>query len=66
MRAVITVVRGVEGLSVYLNSFRIVGPKPWGGGQILLEAVVSTADMRRALGKRRAGLAVAEMKVRKP
>jgi hypothetical protein len=30
-------VRGVEGNSIYLNDYRIVGPKPWGGGQIIQE-----------------------------
>ena len=30
----VTLVGGVEGPSIYLNDYRIVGPKPWGGGTI--------------------------------
>ena len=31
----ILVMRGVEGISVYINSYRVAGPKPWGGGTVV-------------------------------
>jgi hypothetical protein len=30
----IDIVDGVEGLSLYINDYRVAGPKPWGGGTI--------------------------------
>jgi hypothetical protein len=33
----VTVVTGVEGRSLYVNDYRVLGPKPWGGGAILQE-----------------------------
>ncbi len=30
----VKLVAGVEGMSLYLNGFRIAGPKPWGGGVV--------------------------------
>lgn len=40
---------GVEGPSVYLNDFRIAGPKPWGGGKTLARWTVSKADLLKAI-----------------
>lgn len=31
----IEVIKGVEGISVYVNDYRIAGNKPWGGGTSL-------------------------------
>ncbi len=31
----IDIVKGVEGLSLYINDYRVVGPKPWGGGKFI-------------------------------
>lgn len=45
----LTVVRGVSGLCVYLNDYRIVGEKPWGGGTITNTWKVSLKDIVRAL-----------------
>ena len=59
-RAVVTVVQGVCGLAVYVNGYRVVGEKPWGGGPVVACAVVPGRDMRMALGKRRAKLALDE------
>jgi hypothetical protein len=39
---------GVEGLCVYLNDFRIAGPKPWGGGRTVRSWKVSADDIRRS------------------
>lgn len=40
---------GVEGPSLYLDGYRIAGPKPWGGGHTLHRFVVETEDMNYAL-----------------
>ena len=40
-----TYVKGVEGNSVYLNDYRIAGPKPWSGGKILKEWNVTKRDI---------------------
>lgn len=42
-------VQGVEGNSIYLNDFRIAGPKPWGGGKVLRQWKVTLADLERAI-----------------
>lgn len=41
--------RGVEGNSVYLNDYRIAGPKPWGGGEIIKEWSVRIEDILNAI-----------------
>jgi hypothetical protein len=33
----ILVVNGVEGPSVYINDYRVAGPKPWGGGSAVVQ-----------------------------
>lgn len=43
----VTVVSGVEGKSVYLDDFRIVGSKPWGGGTIEFEREVDISYLLR-------------------
>ncbi len=45
----IKLVEGVEGNSIYLNDYRIAGPKPWGGGRVLHSWEVTAADIRNAL-----------------
>jgi hypothetical protein len=42
-------VAGVEGLCLYLNNFRLAGPKPWGGGVTRCVWHTSADDIRRAL-----------------
>lgn len=49
----IDLVNGVEGLALYLNDFRIAGPKPWGGGKILRTWSVSQEDLRSATNEGR-------------
>jgi hypothetical protein len=51
VRHVVSLVSGVEGLSIYLNNYRIAGPKPWGGGKILHEFTATSKDIELALGK---------------
>ena len=42
---------GVEGPSLYINNFRVCGPKPWGGGSVVKEwKDAETGDILRALG----------------
>jgi hypothetical protein len=45
----VKLVEGVEGNSIYLNDYRIAGPKPWGGGKTLKEWTVTTEDIETAL-----------------
>lgn len=45
----VCLVEGVEGPSVYLDAYRVCGPKPWGGGLILHEWRAERADILRAL-----------------
>ena len=42
-------VAGVEGPSIYLNDYRIAGPKPWGGGKVVNTWKVREEDVRTAL-----------------
>jgi hypothetical protein len=35
--AKVSLVKGVEGLALYINDSRVCGPKPWGGGPVLRE-----------------------------
>lgn len=49
-KAKITYVQGVEGSSIYLNDYRIAGPKPWGGGKIIKEWDIELTDVYRAAG----------------
>lgn len=45
----VELVRGVAGLSLYLNGIRIAGEKPWGGGPIEKRWSVPKKDVRNAL-----------------
>lgn len=47
----IKLVAGVEGPSVYINDYRVVGPKPWGGGDIVGEWWASEEDIKHALSR---------------
>lgn len=39
---------GVEGNSLYINDYRICGPKPWGGGKIIKEwNITAITDLLR-------------------
>lgn len=43
----IDIVRGVEGPAIYLNNFRIDGPKPWGGGKIIMTFLARPSEIRQ-------------------
>jgi hypothetical protein len=45
------VVQGVCGLAVYLNGYRIIGEKPWGGGPVLHRWQFSNEDLNTALAQ---------------
>jgi hypothetical protein len=47
----LTVVDGVDGPAVYLNDFRIAGPKPWGGDEIIYEFDVEVEDVITAMNQ---------------
>ena len=42
-------IEGVEGNSLYLNDYRIAGPKPWGGGAVIKSWKVRLDDLQRAI-----------------
>jgi hypothetical protein len=46
----ICVLQGLEGKSLYINDYRVSGPKPWGGGKIIFEADVTKDELCQALG----------------
>jgi hypothetical protein len=45
----LSLVGGVEGNSVYLNDYRIAGPKPWGGGRVIKTFKVTLKDLIEAI-----------------
>ena len=52
--ATIYTVKGVEGDSIYINDFRVAGPKPWGGGQYINQwKRVAVKDILNALDENR-------------
>jgi len=46
---IVDVVKGVEGPSLYMQDYRVSGPKPWGGGKKIHTFKVDQKDLRRAL-----------------
>jgi hypothetical protein len=47
----VKIVSGVEGPSMYINDYRVAGPKPWGGGQILHEWSMTDDDLQVAASR---------------
>lgn len=45
----IEIIQGVEGLCIGLNNYRLVGPKPWGGGTVVKRWHVSLAELGKAI-----------------
>lgn len=46
----ITLVKGVEGNSLYINDTRVYGNKPWGGAlKTIFEATIPVDDIIKAL-----------------
>lgn len=45
----IKVVNGVEGLSLYMNGYRIAGTKPWGGGTSVVNWKIGIRQARSAV-----------------
>lgn len=45
----IKVVAGVEGPSLYVNDFRVAGPKPWGGGKVLYTFTADATELAEAI-----------------
>lgn len=46
----ICVLHGSEGKSLYINDYRVSGPKPWGGGNTIFETDVTKEVLYQALG----------------
>lgn len=49
-RVHVILTNGVEGPSCYINNYRIVGSKSWGGGQLMLSARADLGEILTALG----------------
>lgn len=45
----VEVISGREGWSLYVENYRVVGPKPWGGGSVLKAWSVSSRHLNDAL-----------------
>ena len=43
----VEVIQGVEGPCLAVNSFRVAGPKPWGGGKTIAEWAVLACELAR-------------------
>ncbi len=41
----IQVVKGVEGICLYVTGVRMAGPKPWGGGKVLHSFDVNATEL---------------------
>ena len=59
----VTTVAGVEGMALYVDAFRVAGPKPWGGGVVRNEWSVDVVDLEEAI--RRAGGAPVRKRARR-
>lgn len=46
----ICVLQGSESKSLYINDYRVSGPKPWGGGKTIFETDVTKEELYQALG----------------
>lgn len=42
-------VSGVEGPSIYIDNYRVCGPKPWGGGKVVKRFKARSKDILRSL-----------------
>ena len=51
-RTKIALVAGVEGMALYINDYRVAGPKPWGGGVVRHTWESSEEDLLRAIRER--------------
>lgn len=47
----IEVVAGVEGKCLYINDYRVAGPKPWGGGTAIASFEIDNEKLKKALSK---------------
>ncbi len=43
------IVEGPEGQAVYLDDYRIAGPKPWGGGRLVKSWTVDRKNIQTAM-----------------
>ena len=44
-------VKGPVGNSLYIDNFRVAGPKPWAGGQVISKWQIPLKDILSALPK---------------
>lgn len=49
-KCLIEVVSGPEGPSVYINEYRVAGPKPWGGGNVTHRFITKKENVEEGIG----------------
>ena len=45
----VEVVSGVEGPCLVIGDTRVAGPKPWGGGAVIMEWEIEAKELREAI-----------------
>lgn len=45
----VEIVAGTEGKALYINDYRVAGPKPWGGGKVIVSFNVLQKELECAL-----------------
>ena len=53
MKISIDVVSGPEGVALYVNDYRMTGPKPWGGGRVLHSFMVEADEVKQIIDKQK-------------
>ncbi len=48
----VEILEGVEGKALIIEGSRVAGPKPWGGGRVVLKFDVEVEDIKLALALR--------------
>jgi hypothetical protein len=52
MKSKIELINGAEGLSLYIDDFRICGPKPWGGGTVIASWDIDLKELENIVQKK--------------
>ncbi len=46
---IVEIIQGVEGPCVAINDMRVAGPKPWGGGKVIMRWKTTRAEIMASL-----------------
>lgn len=49
----VLLLQGIEGKALYVNDYRVAGPKPWGGGTTITEFNVDRSALAKAMERKR-------------